>query len=223
LAVLRAEREHVNNFSILTSHVLVPPAMRAILSSPDNRVQGFLAAGHVCTIMGVAEYGPIAHQYGAPIIITGFEPVDILEGILLCVQQLESGRAEMANAYSRAVRPEGNIHARRIVEQVFAICDRDWRGIGVIPQSGLAVRPAYAAYDAAQRFILKKTTAPSVTECISGSIMRGVKKPPDCAAFGTRCSPEHPLGAPMVSSEGACAAYYRYRSRTLEPTLPAVS
>ena len=220
LAVLRAEREQVQNFSILTSHVLVPPAMRAILSSPDNRVQGFLAAGHVCTIMGVAEYGPIAHQYGAPIIITGFEPVDILEGILLCVQQLESGRAEMANAYSRAVRPEGNIHARRIVEQVFAICDRDWRGIGVIPQSGLAVRPAYAAYDAAQRFILKKTSAPSVTECISGSIMRGVKKPPDCPAFGTRCSPEHPLGAPMVSSEGACAAYYRYRSRTLEPTVP---
>ena len=217
MSVLQAEREQVKNFSILTSHVLVPPAMRAILGSPDNRVQGFLAAGHVCTIMGTGEYGPIARQYGAPIIITGFEPVDILEGILLCVKQLEGGRAEMENAYSRAVRAEGNVHARKIVETVFEVCDRDWRGIGVIPQSGLAVRPAYAAYDANRRFILKKSCAACATECISGDIMRGIRKPHDCPAFGTRCSPEHPLGAPMVSSEGACAAYYRYRSRALEP------
>lgn len=217
LAVLTAAREGIPNFSILTSHVLVPPAMRAILGSPDNRVQGFLAAGHVCTIMGTAEYGPIAREYGAPIIITGFEPVDILEGILLCVQQLESGRADVANAYSRAVRTGGNEHARRIVEQVFTVCDRDWRGLGVIPQSGLAVRPEYQRYDASRRFAPKQACATCATECISGDIMRGVKKPHDCPAFGTRCTPERPLGAPMVSSEGACAAYYRYRSRALEP------
>lgn len=213
MAVLRAEREGVQNFTILTSHVLVPPAMRAILGAPDNRVQGFLAAGHVCTIMGTAEYGPIATEYGAPIIITGFEPVDILEGIYLCVRQLESGRAEVENAYARAVKAAGNVHARKIVETVFEIADRDWRGIGVIPRSGLAVRPAYAAFDAAQRFALTGTATSGQTECISGEIMRGVKKPHDCPAFGTRCTPEHPLGAPMVSSEGACAAYHRYRSR----------
>ncbi len=217
LAVLRAEREQVRNFSSLTSHVLVPPAMRAILGSPDNRVQGFLAAGHVCTIMGLQEYGPIARDHRAPIIITGFEPVDILEGILRCVQQLESGRAEVENAYARAVRPEGNLHARRIVEQVFEIADRDWRGLGVIPRSGLALRPAYADYDAARRFPLRPVAPAGATECISGEIMRGVRKPPDCPAFGTRCTPEHPLGAPMVSSEGACAAYHRYRSRPAAP------
>jgi hydrogenase expression/formation protein HypD len=217
MAVLLAARDGVRNFSILTSHVLVPPAMRAILGSPDNRVQGFLAAGHVCTIMGVGEYGPIAREHRAPIIITGFEPVDILEGLLLCVKQLESGRTEVENAYSRAVRTEGNTHARKIVETVFEIADRDWRGIGVIPRSGLAVRDTYAAFDATRRFALV-STAPAVgTECISGEIMRGVKKPHDCPAFGTRCKPEHPLGAPMVSSEGACAAYHRYRSRALEP------
>lgn len=217
MSVLLAERDSVKNFSILTSHVLVPPAMRAILGSPDNRVQGFLAAGHVCTIMGTEEYGPIARDYRAPIIITGFEPVDILEGILLCVKQLESDRTEVENAYSRAVRTEGNTHARTIVETVFEIADRDWRGIGVIPQSGLAVREKFAAYDAAKRFPLTTSNANACTECISGEIMRGVKKPHDCPAFGTRCTPEFPLGAPMVSSEGACAAYYRYRSRALEP------
>ena len=217
MAVLLAERDGVRNFSVLTSHVLVPPAMRAILGSPDNRVQGFLAAGHVCAIMGIGEYGPIAREHRAPIIITGFEPVDILEGILLCVKQLESGRTEVENAYARAVRPEGNLQARKIVETVFEVADRDWRGIGVIPRSGLAVRPAYAAFDAARRFPLTTSAAAAATECISGAIMRGVKKPHDCPAFGTRCKPEHPLGAPMVSSEGACAAYHRYRSRTAEP------
>jgi hydrogenase expression/formation protein HypD len=213
MAVLQAKHTGVKNFSILTSHVLVPPAMRAILGSPDNRVQGFLAAGHVCTIMGTAEYGPIAREYSAPIIITGFEPVDILEGIYLCVKQLEEGRAEVGNAYARAVKDEGNVHARRIVEQVFEITDRDWRGIGVIPQSGLSVRKTHAAYDANLRFTLKPAADTGTSECISGEIMRGVKKPHDCPAFGTRCQPEHPLGAPMVSSEGACAAYFRYRSR----------
>ncbi len=213
LSVLLAEREGVANYSILTSHVLVPPAMRAILGSVDNHVQGFLAAGHVCTIMGTGEYGPIAHDYRTPIIITGFEPVDILEGLLLCVQQLESGRAEVENAYARAVKAAGNAHARRFVEQVFEIADRDWRGIGVIPRSGLTVRAAYAKFDANHRFHLSRTMGSSNTECISGQIMRGVKKPHHCPAFGTRCTPEQPLGAPMVSSEGACAAYYRYRAR----------
>ena len=221
LAVLRAEREGLKNFSILTSHVLVPPAMRAILGSPDNTVQGFLAAGHVCTIMGIAEYGPIARDYGVPIIITGFEPVDILEGILLCVKQLEEGRAEVENAYSRAVRQEGNLHARRVVEQVFEVTDRDWRGLGVIPSSGLSLRDAYTGFDASWRFTLSRSASNSAGECISGEIMRGIKKPHDCPAFGKRCNPEHPLGAPMVSSEGACAAYYRYRSRPVEPALSA--
>jgi len=216
MSVLQAERAEVANFSILTSHVLVPPAMRAILGSTENRVQGFLAAGHVCTIMGTGEYGPIAREYGAPIIITGFEPVDILEGILRCVRQLEEGRAEVENAYSRAVKTEGNVHARRVVEQVFEVTDRDWRGLGVIPHSGLAVKPAYGAYDANHRFALSRTTGQEGTACISGEIMRGVKKPHQCPAFGTHCTPEHPLGAPMVSSEGACAAYHRYRGRTLE-------
>ena len=216
MAVLRADHQNVENFSILTSHVLVPPAMRAILGAEDNRVQGFLAAGHVCTIMGTGEYGPIAREFHAPIIITGFEPVDILDGILQCVKQLEEGRAEVENAYARAVKPEGNLHARRIVEQVFSVTDRDWRGLGVIPASGLAVRPAYAGFDANRRFTLQASGANNSTACISGAIMRGVSKPHDCPAFGTRCNPEHPLGAPMVSSEGACAAYYRYRSRTVE-------
>ena len=213
MSVLRAHREGVRNYSILTSHVLVPPAMRAILGSPDNLVQGFLAAGHVCAIMGIHEYGPIAHEHKAPIIITGFEPVDILEGLLLCIKQLEEGRTEVENAYSRAVRPEGNPTAKKIVEEVFEISDRDWRGIGVIPRSGLALRTAYAQYDSALRLKPANAKAAADTVCISGEIMRGVKKPMDCPAFGTRCKPEHPLGAPMVSSEGACAAYYRYRSR----------
>lgn len=217
LSVLQAARAGVRNYSLLTSHVLVPPAMRALLASPDNRVQGFLAAGHVCTVMGAAEYGPIAREHRAPIIITGFEPVDILEGILLCVKQLEAGRAEVENAYSRAVRLEGNAHARALVEQVFTVTDRDWRGIGVIPCSGLGLRAEFSAFDAVRRFHLGAPPAAACTECISGEIMRGVKKPGQCPAFGTRCTPEHPLGAPMVSSEGACAAYYRYRARTAEP------
>ena len=214
MAVQRAQREGVTNFSILTSHVLVPPAMRALLSAPDNLVQGFLAAGHVCAIMGTAEYGPIAQEFHAPIIVTGFEPVDILEGIFRCVKQLEEGRAEAENAYSRVVRPEGNAQARRIVEAVFEVADRNWRGIGPIPNSGLEVRPELAAFDAGKRFKLLAAKARADSVCISGEIMRGVKKPHDCPAFGTTCKPEHPVGAPMVSGEGACAAYYRYRART---------
>jgi hydrogenase expression/formation protein HypD len=213
LAVQRAQREGVTNFSILTSHVLVPPAMRALLGAPDNHVQGFLAAGHVCTIMGTGEYGPIAREFGVPIIVTGFEPVDILAGIFRCVKQLEEGRAEVENAYARAVRADGNGPARRVVEAVFEVADRTWRGLGRIPRSGLEVRPEWAAFDARKRFGLVEKAARADAVCISGEIMRGVKKPPDCPAFGTTCKPKHPVGAPMVSGEGACAAYYRYRTR----------
>lgn len=213
MSVLRAQRAGLGNYSILTSHVLVPPAMRAILGAEDNQVQGFLAAGHVCAIMGMGEYGPLARDYQVPIVVTGFEPVDILEGILRCVRQLESGRAEVENAYSRAVRPEGNDLARQMVAQVFTISDRDWRGLGVIPGSGLAVKPEWAQFDAARRFAISVPRGRDPGICISGEIMRGVGKPHDCPAFGTACNPEHPLGAPMVSSEGACAAYYRYRTR----------
>jgi len=211
LAVIQARRLGLTNFSLLVSHVLVPPAIEAILSAPDNRVQGFLAAGHVCTVMGTAEYGPLAARFGVPIVVTGFEPVDILRGVLACVEQLENGRAGVANAYARAVRAEGNVHARRAMEEVFTVIDRNWRGIGRIPRSGLGLRPEFAAFDAALRFGVVGNGTPEATECISGQIMRGLRKPFECPAFGVRCSPEHPLGAPMVSSEGACAAYFRYR------------
>lgn len=211
LAVLRAAREGVKNFSLLVSHVLVPPAMRALLSAPDNRVQGFLAAGHVCTVMGTGEYHAIAREFRAPIVVTGFEPVDILEGLLRCVRQLEAGRAEVENAYARAVRAEGNAPARALVQDAFVVEDRNWRGLGAIPQSGWGLRPELAVYDAPRKFGLAAPVPVAVGECISGEIMRGVKKPSQCPAFGTRCTPEHPIGAPMVSSEGACAAYYRYR------------
>jgi hydrogenase expression/formation protein HypD len=213
IAAVHARRLGLRNFSLLVSHVLVPPAIEAILSAPDNRVQGFLAAGHVCTVMGTAEYGPLAARYHVPIVVTGFEPVDILQGVLACVEQLESGRAEVANAYARAVRPEGNVHARRVMEEVFRVVDRNWRGIGRIPASGFALKPEFADFDAVSRFGVGGDAPPESTECISGLIMRGVKKPHECPAFAVRCTPERPLGAPMVSSEGACAAYYRYRSR----------
>jgi hydrogenase expression/formation protein HypD len=213
LAVLQAHREGLRNFSILVSHVLVPPAMRAILGAPDNRVQGFLAAGHVCAVMGTAEYGPIAATYGIPIVVTGFEPVDILEGLLRCIRQLEAGESRVENAYARAVRDEGNPAARGLVESVFTVVDRSWRGLGPIPSSGLGLRPEYSGYDAPLRFSLPAAVMSHPGECISGEIMRGVKKPFQCPAFGTRCTPEHPLGAPMVSTEGACAAYHRYRHR----------
>jgi hydrogenase expression/formation protein HypD len=217
LAVLRARREGLRNFSLLVSHVLVPPAMRAILGAPDNRVQGFLAAGHVCAVMGTAEYGPLARQYGVPMVVTGFEPVDILEGLWRCIRQLEAGRAEVENAYARAVRDSGNAPAQELVRQAFTTVDRNWRGLGPIPASGLALRPELAAHDAPRKFGLAAAALGPPGECISGEIMRGVKKPHQCPAFGTRCTPERPLGAPMVSSEGACAAYYRYRHRAAAP------
>lgn len=223
LAVLQARKRGLKNFSLLVSHVLVPPAIAAILSAPDNRVEGFLAAGHVCTVMGTGEYEPLARQFRVPIVVTGFEPVDILRGVFACVEQLESGRAEVANAYARAVQPEGNLPARQLIADVFETVDRNWRGLGRIPQSGLALRPEFASFDAVRHFGVAGDAPPGPTECISGLILRGAKKPPECPAFGTRCTPEHPLGAPMVSSEGACAAYHRYRPHAPQNRPPAVS
>jgi hydrogenase expression/formation protein HypD len=211
MAVYQAKRQRIDNFSLLVSHVLVPPAIEAILSAPDQRIQGFLAAGHVCTVMGYTEYEPIARQYRIPIVVTGFEPLDILQGVYMCVRQLEQGRAEVENQYTRSVRREGNLPAQDLVAEVFEVVPRKWRGLGEIPQSGLGLRAAYAAFDAERRFGVAAYTAEEDTECISGLVLRGVKKPHDCPAFGTRCTPERPLGAPMVSTEGACAAYFRYR------------
>jgi hydrogenase expression/formation protein HypD len=218
MAVWRAKELGVRNFSVLVSHVTVPPAMVALLESPDNRVQGFLAAGHVCTVMGWTEYEPIAAKYRVPIVVTGFEPVDILEGIYLAVRQLEEGRHEVENQYVRSVRREGTVPARNLVEQVFQLVDRKWRGIGEIPRSGLGLREEYADFDAEIRFGLGAIEQEEPTECRAGDVLRGVLKPVQCPAFGTRCTPEHPLGAPMVSSEGACAAYYNYgRFRKAQP------
>lgn len=212
LAVLQSRQLGLRNFSLLVSHVLVPPALEAILSAPDNRVQGLLAAGHVCTVMGTAEYGPLSGRHRVPMVVTGFEPVDILQGVLRCVELLEPGRAEVANAYGRAVRAEGNLRAQETIRAVFEETDREWRGLGPIPRSGYALRPELRAYDAAAKFGLEPAGGREPTECIAGSILRGNRKPHECPAFGTRCTPEHPLGAPMVSSEGACAAYHRYRA-----------
>lgn len=218
MAVYQAARMGLRNFSMLVSHVLVPPAVEAILSSPNNRVQALLAAGHVCTVMGVAQYPPLATKYRVPIVVTGFEPLDILEGVYLAVRQLEEGRAEVENQYSRSVRPEGNGPAQSLIAEVFQVTERTWRGIGEIPASGLGLRPEYQEFDAALRFNVDGYRAREASECIAGDVLRGQKKPADCPAFATRCTPEHPLGAPMVSSEGACAAYYLYRRRErLEP------
>ena len=213
MAVVQASRLGLANFSVLVSHVLVPPAICAVLSSPSNRVQGFLAAGHVCTIMGTQEYEPIAEKYHVPIVVTGFEPLDILQGVLMCVQQLEAGRAEVEIQYARAVRTEGNRVAQQILKDVFQIVPRKWRGIGEIPDSGWSLRDAYAQFDAGRRFDVAHITAEEPAECIAGLVLQGQKKPHECPAFGTRCTPDHPLGAPMVSSEGACSAYFRYRRR----------
>jgi hydrogenase expression/formation protein HypD len=211
MAAVQAHREGLSNFSLLVSHVLVPPAMEAVLSSASNRVQGFLAAGHVCTVMGCGEYEPIARKYRVPIVVTGFEPLDILQGIYMALVQLESGRAEVENQYARSVRREGNLPAQQVVREVFQVISRKWRGLGEIPRSGLGLSGAYAGLDAEKRFGLEALTVEEPAECISGLILQGLKKPHDCPAFGTRCTPEHPLGATMVSNEGACAAYYRYR------------
>lgn len=213
MAVYQAGRLGIGNFSILVSHVLVPPAMEAILSSPGNRVQGFLAAGHVCTVMGYTEYEPVARKYRVPIVVTGFEPLDILQGAYLCIKQLEDGRAEVENQYTRAVRRRGNEAAQQLIREVFRVVPRQWRGVGEIPRSGLGLREPYAEFDAEARFGVAHVTARESSECISGLVLQGLKKPNECRAFGTRCTPERPLGATMVSSEGACAAYYRYRKR----------
>ncbi len=211
MAVYQAKEQNISNFSILVSHVLVPPAMEAVLSSPNNRVQGFLAAGHVCAVMGYWEYGPIAEKYKIPIIVTGFEPLDILQGIYMCVKQLEEGRFEVENQYTRSVNKEGNKPAQTLVEKVFCVAARKWRGVGEIPQSGLCLRDDYKNFDAEIRFDVGDIVTEEDPDCISGLILQGVKKPHECSAFGTKCTPEKPLGATMVSSEGACAAYYRYR------------
>ena len=211
LAVAHADSGQVENFSLLVSHVLVPPAMEAILSSPANRVQGFLAAGHVCTVMGYTEYEPIAARYRVPIVVTGFEPLDILQGVLMCVKQLEEGRAEVENQYSRSVRRDGNPPARNLIREIFEIVPRKWRGIGEIGASGLALRGRYKRFDAESRFDVSGIRTAEPAECISGLVLQGLKTPHDCPAFGTRCTPERPMGATMVSSEGTCAAYHRHR------------
>jgi hydrogenase expression/formation protein HypD len=211
MAAFQAKREGLANFCLLVSHVLVPPAMRSILAAPGNRIQGFLAAGHVCVIMGYEEYEPIAAQYRVPIVVTGFEPIDILEGIYLCVRQLEAGRAVAENQYSRSVRRAGNRQAQEMMREVFRVVPRRWRGIGDIAESGLALADAFGDFDAERRFGPMRAAVDEASECISGLVLQGERKPPECPAFGTRCTPEHPLGVTMVSSEGACAAYHRYR------------
>lgn len=211
MAVLQAEREQLANFCLLVSHVLVPPAIEAILAEPGNGVNGFLAAGHVCTVMGYADYEPLAQRHHVPIVVTGFEPVDLLHGLYLCIRQLEAGEAKVENPYSRAVRREGNAAARTAVAEVFSVQAQRWRGMGEIAASGLGLAPRYRRYDALARFANLDVPAEHANECIAGELLRGRRKPCDCPAFGTRCTPEHPLGATMVSSEGVCAAYYRYR------------
>jgi len=216
LAVTRARALGVDNFSMLVSHVLVPPAITAILQTPGNRVQGFLGPGHVCTVMGYREYEAIARHYRVPVVITGFEPVDLLDGVLRTVRQLEAGEASVDNQYSRVVDRDGNAAAQRLIWSAFEVCDRKWRGVGTIPKSGLRLRYELHGYDAERRFDVGALETHEPAECISGQILRGLKKPHDCPAFGTRCTPASPLGATMVSAEGACAAYYAY-GRHREP------
>ena len=213
MAVAQAARLGLKNFSVLVSHVLVPPAIRAVLDSPKCVVRGFLAAGHVCAVMGVGEYLPLARRYRVPIVVTGFEPLDILQGVAMCVSQLEQGRAEVENQYARCVRPEGNVAALAQINAVFEVVDRKWRGIGLIPESGWRLKENYRQFDASRRFGVEKLRADEPVECIAGEVLQGHKKPRECPMFGNRCTPDHPLGAPMVSAEGACSAYYRYRRR----------
>lgn len=210
LSVVHAHRQGINNYSLLASHVLVPPAMRAVLDDENCQIQAFLAAGHVCTIMGLDEYRPIAAKYKVPIVVTGFEPVDLLHGILMTVQQLEAGTYEVQNQYARVVSEAGNRRAQQTISEVFATNDRVWRGIGKIPKSGYSIHPNFAAYDANTKFSIPVEEAPENHECIAGDILKGIKKPKQCPNFGDKCRPESPLGAPMVSSEGACAAYYHF-------------
>lgn len=210
MAVRQARHERIGNFSVLVSHVLVPPAIRALMTSADCRVNGFIAPGHVCTVMGYEEYETLVRDFRVPIVVGGFEPVDLLESVLMLVRQLEIGEARVENQYVRSVHSQGNLPAQRVVAEVFEIADQKWRGIGTIPQSGLRVREEYGDYDASRIFNLGSITAEEPAECISAKVLQGLKKPTDCPAFGMRCTPRNPLGAPMVSSEGACAAYYLY-------------
>ncbi|HZO99833.1 MAG TPA: hydrogenase formation protein HypD [Terriglobia bacterium] len=211
MAVWQAKQQGLSNFSMLVSQVLVPPAIRLLLASPQNRVQGFIAPGHVCTVMGYWQYEEISRDFRVPIVVGGFEPVDLLEAILMLVNQLEQGEAKVENQYARSVSREGNPKAQQLMERVFEVADRKWRGIGVIPQSGFRLREEFAAYDAERVFDVAGEGAQEPPECISAQVLLGAKKPSECSAFGVRCTPENPLGAPMVSAEGACAAYYRYR------------
>jgi hydrogenase expression/formation protein HypD len=228
MAVWQAKRRGLKNFAVLVSHVLVPPAMTAILGSPSNRVQGFLGAGHVCAVMGYEEYEPLAGRFGVPIVITGFEPLDLLEGIYRCVRMLEEGRRGVENQYARAVHRAGNPAALRLIRDVFEVTDRKWRGIGTIPASGFRLSARYADFDAEERFAVEGLRVAESDVCISGLVLQGLKKPHQCPAFGTMCTPESPLGATMVSSEGACAAYYHYgrlrrpaENTPLNPGIPA--
>jgi len=210
MSIVEAHRKGLKNYSLLCSHVLVPPAIEALLSSPLNNIQGFLAAGHVCTVMGYEEYLPLAERFEVSIVVTGFEPVDILQGIYHSVKQLEEGKHEVENQYSRVVKKEGNVSAKEIIEEVFERTDRKWRGIGEIPKSGLKLKEKYKDYDAEIIFDVESITAEESSLCIAGEVLQGIKKPIECSAFGKECAPEHPLGAPMVSTEGACAAYFHY-------------
>jgi hydrogenase expression/formation protein HypD len=216
MAVWQAQKQGITNFSVLVSHVLVPPAMASILQSPLNRVNGFLGPGHVCTVMGYEEYESIAARYRVPIVITGFEPLDILEGVLMTVRQLEAGTAEVENEYPRVVKREGNRVAQDLVNSVFEVCDRKWRGVGSIPKSGYRLRYEFRYHDAERLFEVDEIDTEESSVCISGLVLKGVKKPHDCPAFGNECTPNRPLGATMVSAEGACAAYYAY-GRHLRP------
>lgn len=214
MAVWKARELGLTNFTELVSHVLVPPAMRQLLTSPNNRVQGFIAPGHVCTIMGYWQYRALADEFRVPIVVGGFEPVDLLEAILMLIRQLETGTAKVENQYGRMVDHQGNAPAQIIMEEVFEVADRKWRGIGAIPMSGLRLRPEFAAFDAEKVYDVASLEAAEPPECISAQVLQGLRKPVDCSEFGSRCTPEHPLGAPMVSNEGACAAYYQYRRHT---------
>lgn len=211
MAVWQAKREGLTNFSMIVSHVLVPPAMRMILSSKANRVQGFIAPGHVCTVMGFGEYEELVRHFRVPMVVGGFEPLDLLEAISMLVSQLEEGRAEVENQYARSVNREGNLTAQNLMREVFEVTDRKWRGIGAVADSGYRLRPDYARFDAEKRFGMADLNAEEPAECISALVLQGLKKPMDCPAFGKRCTPMKPLGAPMVSAEGACAAYYQYK------------
>jgi hydrogenase expression/formation protein HypD len=219
-AVWEARRRGLGNFSLLVSHVLVPPAIRLLLESPRNRVQGFIGPGHVCTVAGYETYQALAREFRVPVVVGGFEPVDLLEAIAMLVAQLEDGRAEVENQYARSACAQGNRAAQELMERVYEVCDRKWRGIGEIPQSGLRLRPEFAAHDAERIFSLEDVAASESPLCLSAEVLQGLKRPTDCPAFARSCTPESPLGAPMVSSEGACAAYYHYRRHEAQSAEP---